>query len=1095
MTSPGQYGSHQYQSPETRALASITAESYDKDQAKTLIKLKNDVGYMAAYMRKMQKSIDQANENFIQQIQSFIADFIVLLGGGSLTTIDFGDLRYVIQAIGALLGFQTVAGIPIPINLFTAAWNFFGIYIAPTQQFADVINELIDAAISIIIDALGEIPVLGQSIQQLAAWLIEIRDALWPLVDTVFLLIDTLSGQPGTAPEDVMTGLFDQIINILLTTPDVLLQVTTAVVDLLVETPEILLGLLNGLIQLLIDSPDILTTLLNSLVNLLLSLPDVLEQLLTGLITLLLELPNMMGELLAALINLLLVTPDILVALLSGLIELLINSPEILLELLSSLVGLLIATPEILLQLAEALLGNIDFMTGIQDALENLLQLDFSSPEAFLQSIADGIVDLLNLPDMSDVLTLDSPLNADNLFNQVPPNLLGLIPVSQIGDIATNLLENPGFDTAESLVNNPGWSWDGADGHTTDFGCALTTANGQPHAIVSNVIGVAQNQEVQVGVWVKYTGLTAAAAQNAIRLNVESYITGALVSSTMVDGLLSPTGSSVNPGHRDFVELSGSYPVPAGVDQIVVVPEVTAAATAGTVKFDDARATKSGLMPQALVDNLTSDLQARIQELQALQNAVAGKAGALINDVTNRLKNIKFDGTGLFDASKLFNVAPIGSIPTNQLTVANVPDLGNITDQITNALIGAGNQFFGTTPPQARFSMDKIFLDVLNLNQKMQDIRSSEIATSVSGMTATVNFSQYPDGPLPSMFTTTYSGAGTSAIGVINGQAGWRFANNDGNRNANIVYNLAPTKTDFQLVRGTLAGPPPGSGSGGLPRIAAIGRVDNPNNPRNYVWARGYCTGFLTYKGDIGCTINGVETVWASNIPLTWSMDITIIIGVNGNPRRYQVFSGTTLVYDIVEPGTSSLLGASYRYWGCRTELKTGNNGANPPPAIAGTSVSDNAQPAVVGSTFRARRASGADVTFSGTNKVPNGYFDTVDYISDDFTWDGNNLKIGTEGTYVVNLRYLTPNIPGGAKADIGLYLNNAGVRRMGGGFADSSFGANSGSGIDGTTLIYCRANDLLTPGYIVDANVTSHGSPTDNATWFEVCLVNRTQQ
>jgi hypothetical protein len=1083
MTSPGQYGSHQYQSPETRALASITAESYDKDQAKTLIKLKNDVGYMAAYMRKMQKQIDQANENFIQQIQSFIADFIVLLGGGSLTTIDFGDLRYVIQAIGALLGFQSVGGIPIPINLFTAAWNFFGIYIAPTQQFADVINELIDAAISIIIDALGEIPVLGQSIQQLAAWLIEIRDALWPLVDTVFLLIDTLSGQPGTEADDVMGGLFQQIIDMLLAAPDVLMDVLDALINLLLETPQILLSLLNGLIQLLIDSPDILNTLLQALVDLILQLPAVLEQLLTGLIQLLIQVPNLLFDLLDALITLLTASPEVLERLVIGVIDLLVNLPESLLQLTTSLIGLVIATPEILLELTEAVAENLGELIGI----------DFSGFEEFINSIAAGFSDLLGF-DPANALSADSPLNALNLFNQVPPNLMGLIPVSQIGDIATNLLENPNFATPQSIVNNPGWIWNGTDIHTTG-GSAQTTADGQSHSIISNTIPVAQNQELVVGIWTKFQSLAAAANQDAIRLSVEGYLGNVLQSTTMVDSIPSPSGNSVNAGHNNFVQLTGNYPVPAGIDNIVVVPEVTAAATAGTVLFGDAQATKSGLMPQNLVANLPLDMQARIQELQSLQNAVAGKAGALITDVQNRLKNLKFDGTGQFDASKLFNIAPINSIPTNLLTVANVPDLGSITDQLTNSLIGAGNQFLGTTPPQARLSMDRLFLDVLNLNQKMQDIRSSETATNISGMTATVNFSQYPDGALPSMFTTTYSGAGTSSIGVIDGQAGWRVKNNDGNRNAIIVYNLAPTKTDFQSVRGTLAGPPPGGGSGGIPRIAAIGRVDNPANPRNYVWARGYCTGFLTYRGDIGCTVNGVDTVWASDIPLTWSMDIIVIIGAQGNPRRYQVFSGTTLVYDYTEVGTVSRLGDAYRYWGCRTEIRTGSNGAVASPAIAGTSVSDNQPPAVVGSTFRARRASGSDVTFSGTNKVPNGYFDTLDYCSDDMTWDGNNLKVSQEGTYVVNLRYLTPNIPGGAKADIGLYVNNAGVRRMGGGFADSSFGANSGSGIDGTTLIYLRKNDLLTPGYIVDANVTSHGSPTDNATWFEVCLVNRTQQ
>src|SRR4029077_10082296 len=102
--------------------------------------------------------------------------------------------------------------------------------------------------------------------------------------------------------------------------------------------------------------------------------------------------------------------------------------------------------------------------------------------------------------------------------------------------------------------------------------------------------------------------------------------------------------------------------------------------------------------------------------------------------------------------------------------------------------------------------------------------------------------------------------------------------------------------TDFQIVRCTLAGAPPGDNGGSKPMIAAIGRVDNPANPRNYVWARGYNDGFLTYKGDVGCTVNGVDTTWFSGIPLTWSMDINVIFGVGGNPRRYQVFSGTTLV-------------------------------------------------------------------------------------------------------------------------------------------------------------------------------------------------------
>src|SRR6516162_10113085 len=198
MSNPsGSYGALHYESPESRALGSITMEAYSKvydDQAAFLGRLASDSTYMAAYMRKMQRGIDQANENFIQQIQSIINDIIVLLGGGSFgdSGIDFGDLKYVIQMIGALFGFTSVDGIPLPLNLFDAAWHFFSEYIFPVDNFQQVIDLIVDGVIATMLTFLGDIPVVGQAAEQLAVIISDIRDLLDPIAAAVDSLLSSL---------------------------------------------------------------------------------------------------------------------------------------------------------------------------------------------------------------------------------------------------------------------------------------------------------------------------------------------------------------------------------------------------------------------------------------------------------------------------------------------------------------------------------------------------------------------------------------------------------------------------------------------------------------------------------------------------------------------------------------------------------------------------------------------------------------------------------------------------------------------------------------------------------------------------------------
>lgn len=535
--------------------------------------------------------------------------------------------------------------------------------------------------------------------------------------------------------------------------------------------------------------------------------------------------------------------------------------------------------------------------------------------------------------------------------------------------------------------------------------------------------------------------------------------------------------------------------------------------------YDAAALTNTANIPQLQSSSVSGiaglpDIGTALQHTwDTLANAATGMGN--LGGVNTRMSNLST--AGQFDASQLSNVSAMpplsaGSIPaldsskivsgvfdilrvpTGSLGAHNILDLGGLMDSVTNTLLGMTGAFSGTTVGQATGSMNSLYNNVTVNTQSIQALQSSGGATDVSGVAVNVAFSNYPDGPLPGMFTTTYSGSGTSALGIKSGVAGWNPLNNDGNRAAVTVYNVAPTNTDFQIVRGVMSAAPQQGGSGGTPRIWAIGRVDNPNNPQNYVWMRGYCTGFLNYSGDIGCTVGGVDTVFVSGISLTWSMDIQINLGVGGNPRRYQIFSGTQLVYDYTESGTTSQLGSGFRYWGAKTEMKTASGGAKQPGGIASTSVNDSAPPTVLGSTFRITRHNTATATLAsgGVTSAPAGFFDTQDWISPDMHWDGNNLTVNTDGTYLVNLRYNATNIPGNAKADAAMVQNGNPVRLMGGDFAAGSVGQPSGDGISGVAMVYLHTGDVLTPGYQVSSNCTVTGDANGISSYFEVALMNR---
>jgi hypothetical protein len=427
--------------------------------------------------------------------------------------------------------------------------------------------------------------------------------------------------------------------------------------------------------------------------------------------------------------------------------------------------------------------------------------------------------------------------------------------------------------------------------------------------------------------------------------------------------------------------------------------------------------------------------------------------------------------------------------------VGNSPDLQAISDHIYNGLIGGSGYtgLLGNIPDQARGGLDKIYNDVLNHTAQLQALSSGSNAEDNSGVGININFSDYPDGNLPSVFSVTYIGAGTSRLGITNGVGLWRTEVNNANLTARASYNVAGTQTDYQIIRGTLGGVPEQGGTGGTPKIGVMGRLNSTSAPTTFVWGRGYCTGFLTYKGELGTTVNNVETVWVSNIALTWSMDIRCVFGVGTQPRRYQFYSGGKLVYDYTEAGTVSQMGAGFRFFGLTADICTDSSG-NPkgPGSLASAAISDNAPPNVLGSGCRLIRQNTATVTLAAaTNQtdLPANYFDAIQACSADITptLSSGRMQVTKDGWYMISIGVETTTSNSG-RLGLGIKKNNAMWQ-----WGPMLYQVNPS--YSASFLGYLVAGDYISAVHANTDGFTGWGTKGQadaQKTWFSMALVNR---
>lgn len=886
------YGGYRYESSESRALGGITTESYDyRDQGKTIAKLTGDVSYLAGYMRKMQKGIDSANQNVIQQIQSFINDIIAILAGGGDTGLDFGDLKYILQAFGALFGFDFTNGLVLPINLFDAAWHFFSQYVLGVENFGEAINQFIDNAIAGVLDLFGEIPIVGTALRQLAAIITAIRDAINTTIDAVGQLLWDLWHDPGKVLGQIAQSLVDGLTTALTNIGGAINGVIEAVAQLLYDLWTDPGKVLGQIAQSLVDG---LTTALTNVGGAINTVVDAVAQLLYDLFN---EPSKVIGQ----------IAQDMVI----GLSTALTNLGKFINDVIDAVESAFRGIPIVGSGIANMIDGLQGFFNGL---------FGQPTPAATVKPGAVPSLDAAKITtgsfgsaQISDSAISNAKLGSDISGDKI---VAGTVTSARIAALDAAKITTGSFGSSQisdSAISN------------AKLGSDISGDKIVAGTVVAGRIGALDAAKITTGSF--GSGQITAGAITNVKLGTD--ISGdKIVTGTVVAGRI---------GSLDAAKITtGSF----GSDQI----------TAGAISNIKLGTDISG-------DKIVTG------------TVVAGRIGSL-------------------DAAKIttgsFGTTQIPTLPQNKIT--GLPT--NVT--VESTLIDHGKD--------------------------IADLKAANDVAKTQGKTISVNFTTMANASsLPTTgsqrWSTTYSGAGTATWGIANGKAAW-VGDISSSRSAKIIYTgdgtaaSARTLTDYQVMRGVLIDPPSYLIFGGIgPKFTAMARVSEDGN--TYVWARAYFNG-TTLLGELGCTINGVEqTPWQTNIPLTWSTEMTLKCGSDTNVRTFQVYSGSVLVTTYTDSSNTSRLcdlnhaTSAAHTTSCTPYRRFGAIATYSGNLISGTvssvSVYDNPPVVYAGSLARMSRVSTGTVLFSpGVEQALTSFFDTQDYESLDI--DGTTA----DGTFLV---------------------------------------------------------------------------------------------
>jgi hypothetical protein len=221
----------------------------------------------------------------------------------------------------------------------------------------------------------------------------------------------------------------------------------------------------------------------------------------------------------------------------------------------------------------------------------------------------------------------------------------------------------------------------------------------------------------------------------------------------------------------------------------------------------------------------------------------------------------------------------------------------------------------------------------------------------------------------------------------------------------------------------------------------------------NYVFAR------WAYNAvEIGQLVAGVETVWKTQTVST-RIGAPLTIEADDN-YLFTVSQGNDFITSYNDAAHTSGKGALYRQTGLILFCGNFSGFASAPGNVTFFEASDGSLPAVVGTGARFYRNASTGSASAVTTSLPNNYWDTKEYMSDDITWNGVHFTVSKAGMYMMKHEI---HVHGSGSFNGPAYATGLvqGVQQ-----GNSLFTTHSGLRIlSGSALYNCQAGDTLEPG------------------------------
>ncbi|MDO3058469.1 MULTISPECIES: autotransporter outer membrane beta-barrel domain-containing protein [Mycobacteriaceae] len=487
-----------------------------------------------------------------------------------------------------------------------------------------------------------------------------------------------------------------------------------------------------------------------------------------------------------------------------------------------------------------------EFFDWFIDQLISRSELDLSSPQALVASLGDLLKN-----------------GAEQLFN-------GIISISRIGDVIQDLINGAGeFLNVDSVDANPFWSWDSVMPGWLSGGSIRAAANGTEQVLrKDNPFDVFEGQVLNLRAGTRWTGLTATAGSNPIKVGWTPYDANGNPMADVIKGVLQPSTTDA----ADWQPIpTDEWIVPAGVAKVTPLVILDTGATAGTVWISNVRPWASNLLPTHLVDGLEAALTDFTNRIKGLFDTIGGAVDATIDDIEARLAAIGADGK--IDAAELWNIANIPAIAIGKISglAAQLADF---------ALKSAIQTFMDTVGGTVGASMTDIFNRLSKLSSTGQINGATGIAGAISEAQTGV--------------TAVRDAFVNGMVGLLGG-GGSGFSNTDAQNQTTQLAVLAQQAAaaaaaiQAQYQRNQVAAP-----SGLMTYITTFGGSDGSALPAEFTGtdlkirtANGYC-GIDASKAD------GTYYVTCNKQTTTDDVQTTVVIGDAGGLNSiatYTLFS------------------------------------------------------------------------------------------------------------------------------------------------------------------------------------------------------------